>query len=497
MQEAYAADYPFYKHTVSKKAFKNFFKTIFGRIVKRALKLLISHPPIEQIQQEITNCVSACEQYAKEHKEKTESLREYFDKAKKSTYMIFSTIAPCFIMSVFSMSKIRKIVKPYGIEEKEIQKMWGNRPENIAGQMNHSVMRMVMLLREICASDEELNQLMKEVCEDSHERGNEVIDMISKSSDPKKQKFMKEWNEFMRRFGRRGPMEIDIAKPRYENRPTLVLRMIHNIDPTDYKDEKACAAEREEAVQSILLKLSKKHKEKVKKLLPYAQVLLSYREHPKYGLITLLYGVRDHLLEIGNSLKSEGKLENAEDIFFIKMEELLALEQGTSTADTFRNLVKDRKEINQLGRTQQFPRVIFGPECIMRSISNATMQELKNLPPTMLKGLPTSPGVYEGTAVVVHNPDSGVINKGDILVARATDPGWTPLFVPAGAVAIEVGGPLTHGSVVARERGIPCVVGINGLTKKIITGMKLRIDGEKGIVEILGTEGENTDNNKD
>ena len=121
----------------------------------------------------------------------------------------------------------------------------------------------------------------------------------------------------------------------------------------------------------------------------------------------------------------------------------------------------------------------------MKSVSEATLKELQNLPANMLKGLPTSAGVIEGRAIVATDPDTAVVCKGDILVAKATDPGWTPLFVPAAGVAIEIGGPLTHGSVVARERGIPCVVGIMGLMDKIKTGMRIRVDGNKGIVEIL------------
>lgn len=462
---------------------------VLGKLLKRVAKFLISRPPVEQIRKEITEFIAKCEQCGKPNAEKPESLKELCEKVHGTIVALFPTIAPFLILSFLSMQKISKIVKPYGIEEKEIQKMWGNRPENLASQMNHSVMQMVILLREMCASDEKLDLFIKEVCEDEHDRGNEVIELISKSSDPKKQQFVKEWDRFMTRFGRRGPMEIDIARPRYQNCPSLLLRMIRNIDPTGYKDEKACDEEREEAIQFVLSKLSKSHQKKVKKLLPYAQVFLSYREHPKYGVISILSSMRGRILEIGDSLKNAGKLESAEDIFFIKMEELLAMEQGTADGQNFRSLVKERKEIDRIGRTQPFPRVIFGPECIMRTISNATMEELKSLPPSMLKGLPTSPGVYEGTAVVVEHPDSAVVNKGDILVARATDPGWTPLFVPAGAVAIEVGGPLIHGSVVARERGIPCVVGINDLMKKIKSGMRLRVDGEKGTVEILNMDG--------
>lgn len=172
-----------------------------------------------------------------------------------------------------------------------------------------------------------------------------------------------------------------------------------------------------------------------------------------------------------------------EDVFFLKMEELCDYEEGKVAV--FDQLVKKRREEDALGRTMQFPRIIFGPECVMRSVSKATIKEMENLPPNMLKGMPTSAGIVEGRAVVATDPDTTMLNKGDILVAKATDPGWTPLFVPAGGVAIEIGGPLTHGSVVAREMGIPCVVNVIGLTTKLKTGMRIRIDGNKGLVEIL------------
>ena len=282
---------------------------VLGKLLKRVAKFLISRPPVEQIRKEITEFIAKCEQCGKPNAEKPESLKELCEKVHGTIVALFPTIAPFLILSFLSMQKISKIVKPYGIEEKEIQKMWGNRPENLASQMNHSVMRMVILLREMCASDEKLDLFIKEVCEDEHDRGNEVIELISKSSDPKKQQFVKEWDRFMTRFGRRGPMEIDIARPRYQNCPSLLLRMIRNIDPTGYKDEKACDEEREEAIQFVLSKLSKSHQKKVKKLLPYAQVFLSYREHPKYGVISILSSMRGRILEIGDSLKNAGKLE--------------------------------------------------------------------------------------------------------------------------------------------------------------------------------------------
>ena len=130
-------------------------------------------------------------------------------------------------------------------------------------------------------------------------------------------------------------------------------------------------------------------------------------------------------------------------------------------------------------------RLIFTPECDVVTISQASRQAISQLPPNVLKGLPTSAGCVEGRAVVGESPHTTVIRKGEILVAKSTDPGWTPLFAPAAGVAIEIGGRLTHGSVVAKEMGIPCVVCVHGLVEKVKTGMRIRVDGTKGIVEIL------------
>ena len=120
----------------------------------------------------------------------------------------------------------------------------------------------------------------------------------------------------------------------------------------------------------------------------------------------------------------------------------------------------------------------------MITLSKQSIRGLENLPPSVIRGIPTSAGVAEGIAVVATDFRSTVLQKGEILVMRAADPGWTSLFVNAGGVAIEIGGPLTHGSVIAKELGIPCVSGATGLLSKIKSGMKIRVDGTRGIVEI-------------
>ena len=109
----------------------------------------------------------------------------------------------------------------------------------------------------------------------------------------------------------------------------------------------------------------------------------------------------------------------------------------------------------------------------------------QDVPPGALVGNPVSAGVVEGVAHVVHDPQRAQLQPGEILVAPFTDPGWTPLFINAAGLVMEIGGALAHGSVVAREYGIPAVVGVRDATTKIRTGQRLRVDGNRGVVEML------------
>ena len=398
-------------------------------------------------------------------------------------------VLPNLLPSVLSQLTIKKIARKYSIPDQEIEMMWGNRRENAADQMNHSMMRMAIALKEILADHPELDERVKKLMEEKDHEG--TLQLVGEfrtamNEEEKKARFVAEWDDFMKRFGCRGPAEIDIAVPRYEHRPSMVLSMMYNLDVTGYENEEEGDRKRDAAIQSVLSRVTKKRdRKKIEKNLSVAQLFLSYRETPKYTIVRMFSMIRQGLLEIGKTLVGQGLLNEENDIFYLMVEEVAQWEEDQVIGNSFKSLVEERKREMELSAQMQFPKVVIGPECIMKSVSEATLKELQNLPANMLKGLPTSAGVVEGRAVVATDPDTAVVCKGDILVAKATDPGWTPLFMPAAGVAIEIGGPLTHGSVVARERGIPCVVGIMGLMDKIKTGMRIRVDGNKGIVEIL------------
>lgn len=261
--------------------------------------------------------------------------------------------------------------------------------------------------------------------------------------------------------------------------------MALHVEDTPIVTEEENARNREAAEAEIRSRLRKRDWKKVQKHLAMARLIMEYREHPKYGLILLLQSYRVILLKLGEKLVARGLLEKKDDIFFLTAEDLLYWEDGKVSGEDFKEKVRAAREVWQSAFAMEPARLIFTPECDVVTISQASRQAISQLPPNVLKGLPTSAGCVEGRAVVGESPHTTVIRKGEILVAKSTDPGWTPLFAPAAGVAIEIGGRLTHGSVVAKEMGIPCVVCVHGLVEKVKTGMRIRVDGTKGIVEIL------------
>jgi len=191
-----------------------------------------------------------------------------------------------------------------------------------------------------------------------------------------------------------------------------------------------------------------------------------------------MYELRRAILELAANFVKSGKLESIDDIWMLKLEEIASSFDWDE--NKIKELVKSRQE--QYARDSKFkpPAVLTSDgECVNKQPHNA------NIPEGALGGLPVSSGVVEGIAKVVLDPMTAVLNSGEILVCPCTDPGWTPLFINAAAVVMEVGGYLTHGSVVSREYGIPAVSCIETATTTIKTGMKLRVDGTLGFVQIL------------
>ncbi len=180
---------------------------------------------------------------------------------------------------------------------------------------------------------------------------------------------------------------------------------------------------------------------------------------------------------MAHELVALGRLRQVDDLWFLTWRELTTIWRDETT--DWESLVERRRE--ELERYQR----LNAPLIITSDGESPVVQyRMEDLPAGALVGNPVSPGLIEGQAHVIRDPQRERLAPGEILVAEFTDPGWTPLFINAAGLVLEVGGALTHGAVVAREYGIPAVVGVRQATQRIQTGQQLRVDGNRGIVEL-------------
>lgn len=291
---------------------------------------------------------------------------------------------------------------------------------------------------------------------------------------------------FLRRFGMRCQGEIDIGRPRWQDEPGMVLMsVLGNLSRPEAGAHRAhherLRREAEEAGQRLVAAAGGPFaRRKAARLVRLVRGGLAMREHPKYLIIRCLGLLREEIREAAAGLVAAGRLQAVDDVWFLGFEELLGLLAGEGMAgEEVRGRIAARRQEHARQRH-------LTPPPVMTSEGEAPLPERpKDLPAGALAGLGASAGVVEGVARVVLDPGVEVLHAGEILVAPYTDPGWTPLFVHAAGLVCDVGGMMTHGSVVAREYGIPAVVGVGEGTRRLRTGQRVRVDGSRGIVEVL------------
>ena len=296
--------------------------------------------------------------------------------------------------------------------------------------------------------------------------------------------FVQAFESFLTRFGMRGPSEIDIARPRYRDQPGLLITSIvgnlakDSLPGAHRTRFQRLQAEAEAAGQRLIVAsgggLAARLVAREVRCVRHA---LGLREHPKYLLVRCLSELRREVLAMAVDLVASHRLASVDDVWFLRFQELTEL---------FANPSADLQSLITHRRTEHERFAHLNPPLVMTSEGEVPrLLPPTDLPEGALAGLGASAGVVEGFAKVVLDPSVDILNAGEILVAPYTDPGWTPLFVHAAGLVCDVGGMMTHGSVVAREYGIPAVVGVGDGTRKIRSGQLLRIDGSRGIVEIL------------
>jgi rifampicin phosphotransferase len=214
----------------------------------------------------------------------------------------------------------------------------------------------------------------------------------------------------------------------------------------------------------------------MQRLIKVYRSLIGMREHPKYFIVQNLDWIKQAIMQEANTLVAAGVLQNADDIFWFSLPEIKEI---IARQRAEQNIIEIRKSQFRLNCKLTPPRAMTSEGEII------TPRAIVQIPTGALAGSPVSAGIVEGRARVVLKLEEAHLNKGDILVASYTDPSWTPLFPLVAGLITEVGGLMTHGSVVAREYGIPAVVGVEGATQKIADGQRIRVNGTKGIIEFL------------
>ena len=303
------------------------------------------------------------------------------------------------------------------------------------------------------------------------------------SATPGAANFLASWDRWMARHGDRGAAEIDVARPRYADDPSVILRAIAgNLaagGSLGHREGHArLAASADETARQIGRQIGGLRGALVRRLLRVLRALAGLRESPKRHIVRVLGRVRAAVEQGGAELVRARAIARPDDVFWLTLDELQAA--LASPAADLAGRVSERKR-----QWEAFVRLV--PPRVLTSDGESVVGKTEDraLPAGALPGTGASAGVVEGLARVVLDPATTTLRRGEILVAPYTDPGWTPLFMHAAAVVTEVGGIMTHGSVIAREYGIPAVVSVAGATRRIVTGDRLRVDGTAGWVQIL------------
>ncbi|MCP2254889.1 pyruvate, water dikinase [Prauserella aidingensis] len=292
---------------------------------------------------------------------------------------------------------------------------------------------------------------------------------------------------YLDNYGMRCVGEIDITTPRWSERPSalaaVILGNIAGFEPGEARrrfergKQEAQRTKRDVLDRLRALPDGDRKAAETERMIDVLRTFIGYREYPKYGMICRYFVYKQALLAEAGRLVTEGALADREDVYFLTFDEFRELAR---TRRTDHDVIARRKTEFEEYRTLTPPRVLTSDgEAVEGSYGR------EDLPERAVAGLPVSRGTVEGRARVVLDLADAGLQEGDILVTAYTDPSWSPLFVSAAGLVTEVGGQMTHGAVIAREYGLPAVVGVEHATRLLVDGACIRVDGTHGYVELL------------
>lgn len=300
---------------------------------------------------------------------------------------------------------------------------------------------------------------------------------------------------FMEKYGGRGLAEIDVGRKRWQEDPTHIMQVLQSYlaieDPSLAPDVVfANGAKAADEAASLLEKEVHKlpggfiKSRLVKFAVSRYRAIGGMREAPKFFAVRMMSVIRQGLLANGQAFVEAGLLKQPDDLFFLRIHELEEIDQLQQIPLEYLKRISQRRELRKREfRRTQIPRVLLSDGTAFYEGVISTKGD-----GSTIVGDPVSPGVVEGPVRVVLNPHETKLEPGEILVCPGTDPAWTPLFLAAGGLVMEVGGMMTHGSVVAREYGIPAVVGVDRATKRLKGGQRIRVNGSTGEISVISDQ---------
>ncbi|WP_160674019.1 phosphoenolpyruvate synthase [Clostridium sp. C8-1-8] len=292
---------------------------------------------------------------------------------------------------------------------------------------------------------------------------------------------------YLEKYGMRCSGEIDITKTRWSEKPLtlvpMILGNIKNFEPNASKQKfeqgRKEASEKEKELLDRLIRLpdGEEKVQETKRNIDLIRNFIGYREYPKYGMVSRYFVYKQALIKEAHRLVQTNVINEKEDIYYLTFEEL---REVIAKSKIDYDMINKRKEEHKIFENLTPPRVITSDgEIIIGEYKRV------NLPDDAIAGLAVSSGVVEGRARVILSMEDAELEEDDILVTTFTDPSWTPLFVSIKGLVTEVGGLMTHGAVIAREYGLPAVVGVENATKLIKDGQKIRVNGTEGYIEVI------------
>ncbi|WP_405705201.1 rifamycin-inactivating phosphotransferase [Streptomyces sp. NBC_00069] len=293
---------------------------------------------------------------------------------------------------------------------------------------------------------------------------------------------------YLDRYGMRCVGEIDITRPRWRERPStivpVILDNVRNFEPgaagRRFERGRQKAQQKEQELLSRLRTLQDgdRKADEVKRMIDRVRTFIGYREYPKYGIVSRYFVYKRALMEEAERLVRAGVIPEKDDVFYLTFQELHDVVRSNRVDD--QQLIQRRKDAFRAHHALTPPRVLTSDG---EALTGAYRRD--DAPAGALIGVPVSAGTVEGRARVILDMAEADLEEGDILVTPFTDPSWSPLFVGIAGLVTEVGGLMTHGAVIAREYGLPAVVGVEHATRLIRDGQRIRVHGTDGYVELL------------